>query len=88
MLTNSFNTLSVETKDDHLLLVTMDRPDVLNAMNTEMMGELLNVFQSLYVDQQNLRVVVITGRGERGFCSGGDLKQRRGMTDAQSRQQQ
>ncbi len=87
MLTNSFNTLSVETKDDHLLLVTMDRPDVLNAMNTEMMGELLNVFQSLYVDQQNLRVVVITGRGERGFCSGGDLKQRRGMTDAQWRQQ-
>ncbi len=87
MLINSYETLSVETPEEHLLLVTLDRPDVLNALNTQMMGELRDVFQSLYVDQQGLRVIVLTGRGERGFCSGGDLKQRQGMTDSQWRQQ-
>lgn len=87
VLTNSYQTLSLKKHEEHSLLVTLERPEVLNAMNTQMMGELRDIFQSLYVDQNGLRVVVITGSGERGFCSGGDLKERRGMTDAEWRRQ-
>ena len=66
-----------------VLLVTLNRPDVLNAMNTQMGHDMLHLFQALAMDPDLARAVVLTGAGPRAFCAGGDLKQRRGMTDAQ-----
>ena len=45
--------------------------------------DLRQVFMDLYVDLEDLRCVVVTGRGEKVFCAGGDLKDRNGMTDQQ-----
>ncbi len=81
-----FETLAVERIDDHVLLVTYDRPEVANAKNTRMGEEQREVFESLYVDQEDVRCVVLTGRG-RHFSAGGDLKERKGMTDAQWQRQ-
>ena len=77
-----FEHLAVERVDGHVLLVTYDRPEVANAKNTKMGEEQREVFESLYVDQEDLRCVVLTGRGKH-FSAGGDLKERQGMTDAQ-----
>ena len=81
-----FDTLAVERVDDHVLLITYDRPEVANAKNTRMGEEQRELFGSLYVDQEDVRCVVLTGRG-RHFSAGGDLKERKGMTDAQWQRQ-
>lgn len=77
-----FETLRVEPQDEHLLLVTLNRPDVLNALNTQMGLDLVELFEALTLDTGALRCVVLTGEGK-AFCAGGDLKQRDGMSAAQ-----
>jgi enoyl-CoA hydratase len=81
-----FETLHVERTDDDILIVTLDRPDVANAKNTKMGIEQKGIFESLYVDTEGVRCVVLTGRGK-VFCAGGDLKERKGMTDQTWQQQ-
>jgi enoyl-CoA hydratase/carnithine racemase len=82
-----FNTLRVCVGEDRVGIVTMCRPEVLNAMNTQMIRDLRDCFMRLYVDQNEAMCLVLTGEGDRGFCAGADLKERRGMTDDQWRRQ-
>lgn len=53
-------------------LVTMNRPEALNAMNVELISGLHDAFDAL-ADDPTCRVVVLTGAG-RGFCAGADLR--------------
>lgn len=76
-----FETLKVERRGPHILLVTLNRPAAANAMNTQMGRELMTLFEALSLDLERLRCVVLTGSGEKAFCAGGDLKERNGMTD-------
>jgi 1,4-dihydroxy-2-naphthoyl-CoA synthase len=75
----TYETLSLTPQDDHVLLVTLNRPDVLNAMNTQLGLDLVNLFESIAMSPGLLRCIVLTGSGK-GFCAGGDLKQRNGMS--------
>jgi enoyl-CoA hydratase/carnithine racemase len=69
-----------------LAVLTLNRSGALNAMNTRMMTELLNLLrEQAYNDA--LRCMVITGAGDRSFSTGGDLKERNGMSNEQWRQQ-
>lgn len=77
----AYETLKVEPQGDHVLLVTLNRPEVLNAINTQMGHDLLDLWTRLTVAPANIRCAVLTGAGDRAFCAGGDLKQRDGMTD-------
>ena len=81
-----YSTLRV-AHEDGVMVVTLNRPEVLNAMNKAMMQDLRDLFTALYVESDQARVVVVTGAGERGFCPGADLKERDGMTDAVWRRQ-
>jgi enoyl-CoA hydratase len=83
----TLTTLRTERLDEGLLLVTLDRPDVRNALNTQMGRELKQLFVPLGFDAADLRCVVITGAGDKAFCAGGDLKERLGMTEAEWRAQ-
>lgn len=56
-----------------VLRITMNRPGALNALNTQMVSELREVFQNLYYDR-SVRVVILEGAG-RAFCAGLDLKE-------------
>lgn len=78
-------TVTLEMRGDHVLLATLDRPEVRNALNTQMGFDLRDLWVELYRDPAEVRVVVLTGRGEKAFCAGGDLKERQGMTDAEWR---
>jgi len=82
-----FETIVVSRHDNHILLVTLNRPEVSNALNTRMGLDLMELFEALSIDLEDLRVVIITGSGEKAFCAGGDLKQRNGMTDESWRSQ-
>lgn len=72
-------TLTLET-DGEIGVLTLDRPDALNAMSPEMIGELALIAPWL-ADRAPYRALVITGNG-RAFCAGGDVTWfRRGVED-------
>lgn len=76
-----FETITVERRDDDILVVTLNRPEAANALNTQMGLDLMELFEGFSVDIEGLRVAILTGQGTKAFCAGGDLKQRNGMTD-------
>src|SRR5438309_694956 len=59
---------------DGVALITLDRPDVLNAMNTQMRTELFEIFTRLRMDDA-VKVVVVTGGGDRAFSAGADIRE-------------
>jgi enoyl-CoA hydratase len=69
-------------EDGRVAVVTLNRPSVMNAMNTAMGRRLAEVLDEISA-QARVRVVVVTGAGDRAFSSGGDLKERQGMTPEQ-----
>jgi enoyl-CoA hydratase len=83
----TYATLALEQVGEHVLVATLNRADVLNAINTQMGHDLLDLWTRLTVAPGGIRCVVLTGAGERAFCAGGDLKERHGMTDAAWRTQ-
>jgi crotonobetainyl-CoA hydratase len=58
---------------EHVARVTIDRPEVLNALDSDAEAALENIWQRLE-DDRDVRAVVLTGAGERGFCVGADMK--------------
>ncbi len=67
-------------------VLTLNRPEAMNAMNTRMFIELRSAIAALSTDAA-LRVLILTGAGTRAFSAGGDLKERNGMSDATWRAQ-
>jgi enoyl-CoA hydratase len=63
-------------RDGHVATITLNRPDVLNAFNTEQLDSLLDTIQTLSADQ-DVRVVILTGAGERAFAAGADIAEMR-----------
>lgn len=64
---------------DHVARVTIDRPDVLNAVDRATEAELIRIWETIERDR-DVRVVVLTGAGDRAFCAGADMKDGDGMT--------
>lgn len=58
---------------DHIATITLNRPEVLNAITLEIYAQLRDLFEQLRYDD-TVRVIVITGSG-RAFCAGGDVHQ-------------
>jgi enoyl-CoA hydratase len=78
---HEFETLRVDDRGDGLVLLTLNRPQVANAMNTQMGRDLLAFFDAVNGDPPSCRCIVVSGAGDKAFCAGGDLKERLGMTD-------
>lgn len=57
--------------EDSVLLITLNRPEILNAFNRDMMAELIDALDKADADD-NVRAIIVTGAG-RGFCAGADL---------------
>jgi enoyl-CoA hydratase/carnithine racemase len=75
-----FRTLVFEQPLPNVGVLRFARPEVANAINTEMARELLAFFREI-ADADDIRCVILTGAGDKAFCAGGDLKQRNGMSD-------
>jgi enoyl-CoA hydratase/carnithine racemase len=58
---------------DHVARVTIDRPDVLNALDEASTAELERIWQRLETDR-DVRAIVLTGAGGRAFCAGADMR--------------
>lgn len=72
--------VSVEKRRDGIAIITLSRPEAANALSTQMLNDLHDMIVDLKHDS-GVRVVILTGVGEKAFCAGADLKERRGMTD-------
>jgi enoyl-CoA hydratase/carnithine racemase len=78
-----YETLKTEMAEPHVLVVTINRPQSANALNTQMGIDFLDLWTHLTADAGDVRCVVLTGAGDKIFCAGGDLKERNGMTREQ-----
>ncbi len=61
-------------ESDHIGLLTLNRPKTINALNQTMIAELEDLFNQLN-SSETTRVLILTGAGEKGFCSGMDMKE-------------
>ncbi len=68
----AFKTIIVET-DDHVTVIKLNRPDALNALNSELLGELATAVTEAEQNEK-VRVIVITG-SEKAFAAGADVKE-------------
>jgi len=78
-----FATIRFEEMEPHIGLVTLNRPDRLNAINMDMLKELQVLFGRLQT-MESVLVLILTGAG-RGFCSGADLKDANSRRDVVDR---
>ena len=63
-------------KSNQIGYVKLHRPQFLNAFNVQMADELIDIFGKMQKDPE-IRVAILTGTGEKAFCSGADLKDSR-----------
>lgn len=68
--------------DGRVALVTLNRPHADNAVTTELAVQLIEVLETIAA-RPSVRVAIITGSGDRAFCVGGDMYQRKDMTKEQ-----
>lgn len=78
----TYNTIEYAVEGE-IGILTYNRPNVINAMNSEMVRELVDFWREREEDR-SVKVIVAKGAGERGFCSGMDLKEF-GQRDEQGR---
>lgn len=68
----AFETINVEV-DDHVALIKLDRPDALNALSQQLVGELLQALEEADANEK-VRCIVLTG-SEKAFAAGADIKE-------------
>jgi enoyl-CoA hydratase/carnithine racemase len=69
-MTDTFETIELEVADN-IAVITLNRPDRMNAMTLAMAHELIAAFERTDADD-DVRAVIVTGKG-RGFCAGADM---------------
>ena len=72
-------------KGDGIATVTLNRPEALNAFSKDVIKEILQALEDIRSDE-NIRVVVLTGAGEKAFSAGADIKAMAGMTALKARE--
>jgi len=71
-MSKTYSTILLD-QQDAVATITLNRPDVLNALNTEMFDDLEQAFTTLSADP-TLRAIILTGSGPRAFAAGADIR--------------
>lgn len=71
-----YDTIEI-TKYNNIATISLNRPDVHNALNEQLMGELTKCFNEL-ANNENIRIIILTGKGK-SFCAGADLNWMKSM---------
>lgn len=80
-MTRTYETMVFERPAEHIGVVTLKRPGGFNSLNTRMGHEGVDLFESMAMNADGLRCLILTGHGDKAFCAGGDLKERNGMSN-------
>jgi enoyl-CoA hydratase/carnithine racemase len=73
----------LEKRDDRIAVITLNRPEAMNAINRTMTRALRAAIAEVEADAA-IDVLILTGAGERAFCAGVDLKERTLLSDAEA----
>lgn len=76
----------LQNEKDGIVTLTLNRPEAMNALSSELSSALRHAVEDIG-KRREIRVVVITGAGERAFCAGADLKERRTLNADEKWQQ-
>lgn len=74
--------VNYEKHGDYVAIITLNRLKVANALSKDLLDELNQTILEIK-NNDSIRSLIITGEGEKAFCAGADLKERKGMTDQQ-----
>src|SRR5690625_2368820 len=74
--------IGMKIVEDHIAVVTLNRPEAANALSKELLDELNMTLNQLNQDA-SIYCTIITGASEKAFCAGADLKERKGMSNTQ-----
>ncbi len=74
----------VVSEEGAIAIITFNRPKALNALNSELLAELADAVHAIE-NRQEIRVLVLTGAGEKAFVAGADIKQLDGLTPLQGK---
>lgn len=74
--------LLLSREEEGVVLLTLNRPEVMNSLNFDLLRALWDQIKALRF-RSDVRVVIITGAGEKGFCAGADLKERITLSEVQ-----
>ena len=77
------NFVKVEVQDGVAVVMFM-RAEAANALSVQMLHEINEALEAIH-DDRSIRVVIVTGDGEKAFCAGADLKERKGMNEGETR---
>src|SRR5438105_15876059 len=72
MIYSDFQFLTFDHRADGIVLMTLNRPEVMNATNARLHWELTKIWE-VFDEDPKVRVIVVTGAGDRAFSAGGDL---------------
>lgn len=72
----------LEKYEEHIAILTLNRPNAMNAFSSEMLQELNNCIHEIK-HSSSVRVVILTANGEKAFCVGADLKERKQLPQEQ-----
>ncbi|HLA45917.1 MAG TPA: enoyl-CoA hydratase/isomerase family protein, partial [Aggregatilineales bacterium] len=75
-----FAKLLIQRTPSGIVTLTFNRPEVRNALDRETQSLFLDTMHSLVKDSSGVRVVIITGAGDKAFCAGGDMVELAGLT--------
>jgi len=69
------NNILLKEEQDGVILLTLNRPEVMNSFNFDLLHALKEQIEDVRFKPE-IRVIIVTGTGEKAFCSGADLKER------------
>jgi enoyl-CoA hydratase/carnithine racemase len=74
--------LVLEERQGQVVVLTLNRPDVMNSFNFALLRALKERMEALQFDS-DARVIIVRGAGEKAFCAGADLKERASLSETQ-----
>ncbi|WP_138430539.1 enoyl-CoA hydratase/isomerase family protein [Fodinibius saliphilus] len=83
-MSKSYDTVLCKTDDQGIATVTINRPKKLNALNDNVLNDLVDVFKAIQVDE-NIEAVIVTGAGDKAFVAGADIKELRELDNRSGR---
>lgn len=79
----SYETILFE-EEDGIATITINRPKSMNALNSQLIGEVSNVLDEI-AENEEIRVLILTGAGEKAFVAGADINEISTLTPVQAR---
>ncbi len=82
-----YESIKLENRENGLWILTINRPEALNALNSSVLNDMAQAFRQLSeMDFEHTKALIITGAGEKAFVAGADVKEMIGMNDDQAMQ--